>query len=162
MLSEMFTRFDKVCVVHKVYKVHTIGDCYVVMGYIGGEDRDISEECYNVLRMAESMIGIIRDINKENGSELNMRIGIHTGEVIAGITGTNIVRYDIYGPDVEIANKVESNGMPGKINISEVTKNLLEIYQPGRFEFAFNPKKIIHEPTSRELDSYFLSQKIIL
>ena len=55
-----------------------------------------------------------------------MRIGIHTGEVIAGITGTNIVRYDIYGPDVVIANKMESMGAPGRIHVSDVTKNLLQ------------------------------------
>jgi class 3 adenylate cyclase len=55
-----------------------------------------------------------------------MRIGIHTGKVIGGITGTNLVRYDIYGPDVLIANKMESEGVPGKINTSEATKQLLE------------------------------------
>ena len=66
-----------------------------------------------------------------------MRIGIHTvdffiiinylkGKIIGGIIGTNIVRYDIYGPDVLIANKMESEGSPGFINISENTKAILE------------------------------------
>lgn len=57
--------------------------------------------------------------------DIDMRIGIHTGSIIAGIIGSNIVRYDIYGPDVLIANKMESNGMPGRIHISESTKNML-------------------------------------
>ena len=118
MLSEMFTLFDKVCVVHNVYKVHTIGDCYVVMGNTRGDNRDIAEECLSVVAMAQSMIKIIQDVNKLNNSQLNMRIGIHTGEIIAGITGTNIVRYDIYGESVLIANKMESKGESGKIFIS--------------------------------------------
>ena len=56
-----------------------------------------------------------------------MRIGIHTGDVIGGVVGTSIVRYDIYGPDVLIANKMESGGEPGRINVSEVTKSFLEV-----------------------------------
>ncbi|OMJ91440.1 hypothetical protein SteCoe_6020 [Stentor coeruleus] len=155
MLSMMFTRFDKVCVVHNVYKVHTIGDCYVVMGYIGGENRDLTKECLNVVEMAKSMINIIKEVNKENGSELNMRIGIHTGEVIAGITGTNIVRYDIYGPDVLISNKMESGGMAGKINVSDVTMSLLERFSPGRFNFEFN-REITAKVIDRSHKSYFI------
>ena len=157
MLNEMFTRFDKVCISHQVYKVHTIGDCYVVMGYIGGDDRDMSDECYNVLRMAESMIRIIGDINTENGSELNMRIGIHTGEVIAGITGTNIVRYDIYGPDVLIANKMESGGQAGKINVSDVTMAILEKKCPEKLVFEYN-KEISAKVIGRVHKSYFIKE----
>jgi class 3 adenylate cyclase len=131
MLSELFTRFDKKCLDHHVYKVHTIGDCYVVMGLMAQDERDPAVECYNVVCMARSMIQVIKDINLENGSELNMRIGIHVGEIIAGITGTNIVRYDIYGPDVLMANKMESGGLAGKINVSDVTRELLEKFKPG-------------------------------
>jgi magnesium-transporting ATPase (P-type)/class 3 adenylate cyclase len=155
MLSELFTRFDKMCVIHKVYKVHTIGDCYVVMGYTDGKNRDIGEECYNVVKMAQSMIKIINDINKENNSELNMRIGIHTGEIIAGITGTNIVRYDIYGPDVLISNKMESGGMAGRINVSDVTMAILEKKLPESFIYEFN-KEIIAKVIGRTHKSYFI------
>lgn len=55
-----------------------------------------------------------------------MRIGIHTGNIYGGIIGTDIVRYDIYGKDVSIANKMESNGVEGRVMISETTKNILE------------------------------------
>ena len=55
-----------------------------------------------------------------------MRIGIHTGTIMGGIIGTEIVRYDIFGTDVMIANKMESNSLPGKILISETTKKLIE------------------------------------
>lgn len=156
MLSELFTRFDKMCVTHNVYKVHTIGDCYVVMGYTGKESRNVGAECLNMVNMAKSMIDIIQEINNENHSELQMRIGLHTGEVIAGIIGTTIVRYDIYGADVMIANKMESGGLAGEINVSDVTKAILEERYPGLFIFEFN-KEIAAKSINRIHDSYFLS-----
>jgi class 3 adenylate cyclase len=79
------------------------------------------------------MIDIISEVrnhpdNKNNPDlkDLNMRIGIHTGKVVAGIIGTNIVRYDIFGSDVLVANKMESNGLAGKVVVSEDTKRLLQ------------------------------------
>ena len=135
MLSLLFTKFDKLCLIHNVYKVHTIGDCYVIFGYITDKKRNPSKEAVNVINFALAMLDIIEENNKDYNLSLKMRIGIHTGEVIGGITGTNIVRYDIYGSDTLIANKMESNGMPGHIAVSEVTKSFLEDYQPDKFVF---------------------------
>ena len=67
-----------------------------------------------------------------------MRIGIHIGSVTAGITGSNIVRYDIYGPDVSVANLMESEGFPGKVNVSEDVKKLLEEHDQGMWSFVYN------------------------
>ncbi|OMJ87865.1 hypothetical protein SteCoe_10351 [Stentor coeruleus] len=120
ILSMLFTKFDESSVKNKVYKVHTIGDYYVAIGYRSGM-RNPFEECENMIKFAYSMIEIIEEVRKED-KELNMRIGLHTGEVIGGIMGTSIARYDIYGPDVLITNQMESNGIPWKIVISETTK----------------------------------------
>lgn len=159
MLSKLFSNFDHLCMLNNVYKVHTIGDCYVVLSFSNSGDdekeRDPTKECSNMIQMALDMVKSIKKTNRDKGTSLNMRIGMHTGEVIAGITGTNIVRYDIYGPDVDIANKMESGGSPGKIDVSEVTKALLEQSNPGRFEYQFN-KKITHEPVNRTLDSFLI------
>jgi class 3 adenylate cyclase len=106
--------------------------------------------------MAIDMVKAIKKVNREKKINLNMRIGLHTGTLIAGITGTNIVRYDIYGGDNDIANKMESGGAAGKINVSEDTMRLLEETTPGRFAFAFN-KVITHEPTNRSIPSFFVS-----
>lgn len=156
MLSNLFTRFDKLSVIHKVYKVHTIGDCYVVMGYLDSKDRDPHYECHSVLNMALSMISVIDRVNIEQGSALKMRIGIHTGNIIAGIIGTNIVRYDIYGPDVLIANKMESCGEAGKINVSDATKEFLQEYNLGSYNFTPN-KEIVIKAIDKKYMSYFLS-----
>ena len=66
--------------------------------------------------MGFSMIETIKEVRQiVNFESLDMRIGIHTGKIIGGVLGTDIVRYDIYGGDVVIANKMESNGMKGKV-----------------------------------------------
>jgi class 3 adenylate cyclase len=135
MLSELFTRFDKKCVEHNVYKVHTIGDCYVAMGYVDDKNRNPAKEAVNMLDFANSLIGIIAETNEKCGIQLGMRIGMHTGEITGGITGTKIVRYDIYGLHVQIANKMESSGEAGRVAVSESTKELIESYKPGLFLF---------------------------
>jgi class 3 adenylate cyclase len=155
MLSKLFSTFDHLCVRHNVYKVHTIGDCYVILSFTDGELRDAPTECVNCVEMALDMVKAIKKVNRSKGLSLNMRIGMHTGTVIAGITGTNIVRYDIYGPDNDIANKMESHGCPGKINLSQVTKSLLESQCPGRFDYEFN-KIVRYSPTNEDLEAYFL------
>ena len=76
------------------------------------------------------MIEIINDEREKTDNpalkNLDMRIGIHTGRIVGGIIGTKVVRYDIFGPDVLIANKMESNGQAGSVVISEATYELLK------------------------------------
>jgi class 3 adenylate cyclase len=108
------------------------------MGYMDKNNRNITQECKNVVKFAFSMIDTIDEVNQLQNCELNMRIGIHTGIVIAGVTGTQIVRYDIYGPDVLIANKMESQGEAGRINVSDITKEILEKDSPDLYQFEEN------------------------
>lgn len=83
MLKNLFTEFDKMCVKHKVYKVYTIGDCYVVLGFLHANDRSPVQEAKNVVNMGLSMIEIIRNVrNIINFQDLDMRIGIHTVKYI--------------------------------------------------------------------------------
>eukprot|EP00361_Fabrea_salina_P002351 CAMPEP_0202426464 /NCGR_PEP_ID=MMETSP1345-20130828/838_1 /ASSEMBLY_ACC=CAM_ASM_000843 /TAXON_ID=342563 /ORGANISM="Fabrea Fabrea salina" /LENGTH=174 /DNA_ID=CAMNT_0049036895 /DNA_START=938 /DNA_END=1459 /DNA_ORIENTATION=+ len=135
MLSHLFDHFDQHCKQLGIYKVHTIGDCYVVMGTNSTTARDPLQEALNVVEFAQRMISVIQQVNREEGTNLDMRIGVHTGEVIGGVTGTSIVRYDIYGSDVLIANKAESNGEPGRVCVSESTKQLLEGCSSLDFQF---------------------------
>ncbi|CDW78012.1 adenylate and guanylate cyclase catalytic domain containing protein [Stylonychia lemnae] len=135
LLSQLFTRFDLLCVQNQVYKVHTIGDCYVIMGYTGHIPQSErtpqikAQEAYRVIKTGFDMIDVIQEVREttlnKDLKELDMRIGIHTGKIVAGIIGTKIVRYDIFGADVLIANKMESNGLPGEVVISESTKEIL-------------------------------------
>ena len=136
LLSRLFSKFDELCYQRKVYKVHTIGDCYVIMGYTGKvakERRSFAaqiEEAYKVVQVGLEMIEIIKEEREKTDNpalkNLDMRIGIHTGRIVGGIIGTKVVRYDIFGPDVLIANKMESNGQAGAVVISADTYNLLK------------------------------------
>ena len=158
----LFKNFDNATKECNVYKVHTIGDCYVVMGFNGKvsmNERNFYEEAKNVCKMGEEMIKIIRDVRKKVRFEaLDMRIGIHTGTVIAGIIGSSVVRYDIFGSDVLIANQMESAGTPGRINISEKTKELLA--KGGMpFEVKFN-KEVNMDSVKQSIKCYLIENEI--
>lgn len=155
MLSNLFTEFDHKCVEYEVYKVHTIGDCYVSLGYTGSKVRSISAECYNLARFALQLVKTIEEVNEKHGISLGMRIGIHTGDIIGGIVGTNIVRYDIYGADVLMANKMESTGKVGKVHISQETMRILSKHYPN--EFVFVKAQSVEAPIIQEDTlTYFL------
>ena len=160
MLSHLFDRFDQACKDYGVYKVHTIGDCYVVMSASSNEQRKPSEECFNMLKFAERMIEIIRGVNSEYQLQLDMRIGMHTGTVVGGIAGTTIVRYDIYGEDVIIANQMESHGVPGKICISQKTKETLENFHSFFIETEFF-QEVELPSVNRIVATYFANTRVL-
>lgn len=90
--------------------------------------------------------------------DLDMRIGVHTGTIIGGIIGTEIVRYDIYGPDVMVANKFEEFGKTGFIHISESTKDILDQDQKKSFNIA--PNGIVKvDKLNAEYNGYILTKK---
>lgn len=74
-----------------------------------------------------------------------MRIGLHTGEMIGGVVGTGIIRFDLYGQDVVITNKMESEGIPDKVKVSLATKNMLDKYSEnyGDIGYTFEKQDIV-------------------
>ena len=70
MLSELFTEFDKMCLDHEVYKIYTIGDCYVVIGVVNANERNPPKECRNVVKFGYSLINIIKRLKKKIISKL--------------------------------------------------------------------------------------------
>ena len=124
------------------------------MGYNGRLDKSkrnhavVIDEAYRVLETGMEMIEIIQEVRNvsENADlrELDMRIGIHTGRVVAGIIGTKVVRYDIFGEGVLIANKMESNGIPGQVCVSQDTKEILCSYNEISRRFNFNQHNTVN------------------
>ena len=171
MLSSLFSDFDSLCQKYNVYKVHTIGDCYVIMGYTGATSQtpytngntqqdEIHMQAHRVVETGFHMISIIAHVRAQlNISNLNMRIGIHTGSVITGIIGSDIVRYDIFGSDVLTANKMESSGSPGRILISENTKQILEVNYSNIYDFIPN-QTVFCQAINQNYETYFLEYKI--
>lgn len=134
-MSRLFSKFDQLCEQHGVYKLHTMGDAYVVMGYTGkvAKDRrtldDAIIEGYNVLQVALQMLEILQEECKRMttpfSTNLELKMGLHTGKILGGIIGSKIVRYDIFGHDVLIAKKIEQRGTAGSVYASESFHNLL-------------------------------------
>lgn len=157
MLSRLFTEFDMECNQLNLYKLYTIGDCYVVMGFSDKKNRNTpSEEANDVVQLGFKMIQVIERVRKQvNFDKLNMRIGIHTGKVYGGVIGTDLVRFDLYGTDYVIANKMEAGGEEGRINVSSRTKTLLEDLETVNYTFEEN-KKIFIKSLGSEVQSYFV------
>ena len=167
MLSRIFSKFDQVCEQLDVYKVHTIGDCYVIMGYTGRLDKERRsmsvqiEEAHKVIQAGFDMCEIVNDERNNSDNKyikkLDMRIGIHTGKIIGGIIGAKVVHYDIFGQDVLITNKIESNGLGGRVCVSDTTYRLLA-KDPRRFScFEADPyKEIVVESLGMNLHTHLL------
>lgn len=114
-LNRVFSEFDKLCEKHGLEKIKTIGDAYMVAG---GVPEQMPDAAQAVARMALDMLAISKRISAELGTHFALRIGIHTGPVVAGVIGTRKLFYDLWGDAVNIAARMESHGRPGKIQVS--------------------------------------------
>jgi len=147
-LAKLYTRFDQLVFDinkslgqddPKLYKLYTIGDAYIVLSFVDAKIRDEYKEARTIVKMAESMRVAIEEVKKEiNYTGLSMRLGIHTGELIGGVVGTDIVRYDIYGIDPKIGNEMEAGSKEGKINVSEDTMEILKRDEKLPYYFEYN------------------------
>jgi class 3 adenylate cyclase len=124
-LNEVFLEFDTVTELLELEKIKTIGDAYFMAG---GLDPRMTDHAMRVVEAAFLFFESLRDYNirHPNTNLLQMRLGIHTGPAVAGVIGTKKVAYDLWGESVEIANAMESTGVPGHIHISEDTAKHVE------------------------------------
>jgi adenylate cyclase len=122
-LNEFFLRFDTLVEKHHLEKIKTIGDAYLVVGGLPGS---IQNHAHAVASLALEMRETIAALNSANSEPLEFRTGIHTGPIVAGVIGRKRFTYDVWGNAVNIASRMESHGVPGKIQVSESTHGLLK------------------------------------
>uniref|UniRef100_A0A182JZ34 guanylate cyclase n=1 Tax=Anopheles christyi TaxID=43041 RepID=A0A182JZ34_9DIPT len=123
MLNAMYSIFDTLTERNNVYKVETIGDAYMVVSGAPAKEQNHAEK---VCDMALDMIEAITDLkDPSTGSHLRIRVGVHSGAVVAGIVGLKMPRYCLFGDSVNTASRMESTSQAMRIHISESTKHLL-------------------------------------
>jgi class 3 adenylate cyclase len=122
LLGNVFRRFDAIVEQCGVEKIKTIGDAYMTVS--GLPDR-VEGHALRIANAAFEMREAMAKLRFLLGIDLELRIGIHSGPVIAGILGTKKFLYDIWGDTVNTASRLESHGIPGSIQISQATKDLL-------------------------------------
>jgi adenylate cyclase len=122
LLSQLFSRFDTLAEQHGLEKIKTIGDGYMV---VGGAPVDLENHASVIAALALQMQEALVTFNKEKQMKLQMRIGISSGAVVAGVIGTTKFAYDIWGDPVNMASRMEQTALPGGIQVSEATYQLI-------------------------------------
>lgn len=123
VLNRLFCEFDNLAERHNLEKIKTIGDSYMVAAGLP-EERD--DHAVAIADMALDMQRVLDDFSHDFGRPLQLRIGINSGKVVAGVIGKKKFIYDLWGDSVNVASRMESSGEPGQIQISQATYLLLQ------------------------------------
>ncbi|XP_035212478.1 adenylate cyclase type 2-like isoform X3 [Stegodyphus dumicola] len=122
-LNELFGRFDDSAERNSCLRIKLLGDCYYCVSGVPDSDPQHADHC---VQMALDMIDIIRNFREETHVNVDMRIGVHSGNVLSGLLGLRKWQFDIWSRDVTIASRMEQSGRPGCVHVSRATKDLLQ------------------------------------
>ena len=135
MLNRIFSSFDELAERFGLEKIKTIGDAYMVAG---GLNEGPEDYCVAITEMAIAMRDLLRRDFTVNARHLEIRIGIGTGPVVAGVVGKKKFIYDLWGDTVNIASRITSEGVPGMIHVDTTT------YRRLRDDFDFDEPRTLH------------------
>ncbi|TGK82535.1 adenylate/guanylate cyclase domain-containing protein [Leptospira noumeaensis] len=150
-LDACFTQFDEIILRNNLEKLKTIGDSYMCAGGLPVENRTSAIDACLAALEVQSFMNQLKEIKTAlNLPFWELRLGIHTGPVVAGVVGRFKFAYDIWGDTVNTASRMESGGETGKINVSK------ETYELVKYFFVTEYRGKIHGKNKGELDMYFV------
>lgn len=150
MLSALFGAFDELAEKHQVEKIKTIGDCYMVVGGVPNRD---PLHCQHIAEFALDALKAVEEISAHLPFPIQMRMGIHTGTVAAGVVGKKKFSYDLWGDVVNVASRFETTASPDKIHVSEAVRVRLSD------DFLFHDSGIVELKGKGKVPSFYLLGK---
>ncbi|TGK49441.1 adenylate/guanylate cyclase domain-containing protein [Leptospira kanakyensis] len=151
LLNDIFSEFDTIIKNRNLEKIKTIGDAYMVAS---GIPESRADHCEAVALCALDMLTSIKKGITDDSKNFKIRIGIHTGPVVAGVIGKSKFIYDLWGDSVNTASRMESHGAEGKIHVSK------DVFEKLKNKFKFEEKREIPVKGKGIMETYFLVQKI--
>jgi class 3 adenylate cyclase len=151
LLNDIFSQFDWLTELHGLEKIKTVADTYIV---VGGLPAPRSDHASAVAEMALEMLKVIKRFSSNAGCPLNLRIGLSTGPVVAGVIGRKKFVYDLWGETVKVASLMEANSPPGAIVVSPAT------YDRLREKYQFKPFKTVELKGKDDLATHFLTGRL--
>ncbi|MEG4322289.1 MULTISPECIES: adenylate/guanylate cyclase domain-containing protein [unclassified Microcoleus] len=149
-LNKIFSKFDELTEKHCLEKIKTIGDAYMVAGGLPVARADHAEAIAN---MALDMQEAIADFQTDTGEPFQIRIGINTGPVVAGVLGTKKFTYDLWGDTVNVASRMELQGLPGYIQVTAA------VYEQLKDGYVFEERGAIPVKGKGDMIAYWLKAK---
>lgn len=150
ILNEIFSAFDCIADALGLEKIKTIGDAYMV---VGGLPNPRPDHAHATVEMAIKMLETIQTFERSDGHPFQLRIGINTGPVVAGVIGIKKFSYDLWGDAVNIASRMESHGVMNRIQVSETT------YHHVKDQYDFEDRGCIHIKGRGDMHTYLLQDR---
>jgi class 3 adenylate cyclase len=148
VLGDLFSRFDLITEKHGLEKIKTIGDCYMLAG---GVPEPMDDHAHAVIDAAVEFCTALEEMRERTGGALRMRIGVHSGPIVAGVIGLRKFTYDLWGDTVNVASRMESTGEPGRIHVSINTAELI------RNDFKLESRGSIEVKSLGQVETFFVN-----
>lgn len=147
ILNQIFSQFDRLSLEHGLEKIKTIGDAYMVVGGLPEPQENHAEA---IAQMALDMQAALASFNLKHNQTFSLRIGINIGGVVAGVIGLTKFSYDLWGDTVNVAHRMESNGIPGEIQVTAA------VYERLKDKFFFKMRGTVEIKGKGEMMAYLL------